>query len=367
MSALPNEPRANTLLRHPQGSSILLFREDYLAICRSNKPMAAVLSILDYLTSRAVADGKSEWISISQQEISLKAFSLFNRKTINLALQKLRECNFLLSRVSNLTSLNRVQEHWLNVVAIQDAIDTWSATQCKEANNSAERVILPDAMGSAEVHVRELDSPIKESNTSTSNEVDTTLAQQPQDMVSDDEPTDAQYSAAFDFVMAKYATTPESGGVLVEAPEGSPSKVPAKVSPSVVTVNRHDTTVIMPRDPIFDSIARLQFDVPEGETVPKATAGRVAKLVKVVVDAYKERSNVTALSPHERDGLARIHAKFWTWYTTVKYPQSGGKKIELRSHTTFDLYWHEYRRYVAAQTTKPDYDAPAEWRYDDGN
>lgn len=182
--------------------------------------------------------------------------------------------------------------------------------------------------------------------------------QKPQDMVSDTATVKANLMVDSDLVGDR---------VLEETHEEHPTPVALPPSPAVVVVKATGRTVVKPRNPLFDSIAWLQFGVAAGEDVPSGTAGRVSKIEKIIVDGYKKRQNVTALSPHEREGLAGIHSKFWTWYTTVRYPPKNGQQIELRSSSTFEGYWDEYRRYVAAQTAKPDYDAPAEWRYDDGN
>lgn len=138
-------------------------------------------------------------------------------------------------------------------------------------------------------------------------------------------------------------------------------------SPNRVTVNANNTTIIKPHDPIFDSVAKLQFGIADTSDMPMTTTktgkrrsvfgARIQAIVNVIVDQYKLRNNVTALTTQEREGLAAIHGKFWTWYTEVKYPARNGETLsQLRDDEKFAEYWIEYRAYRNAPKAEPPQD-----------
>ena len=198
------------------------------------------------------------------------------------------------------------------------------------------------------IPIKELEEEYK-TNTDVSNDTSPADAGQ-------GDPTSQSYRMVSDHVNDSgemVAAESVNGGVLVEMHEDTPtSSVPPP--PSVRKVNKHGTTVITPRDPIFDSVARLQFGIADTSDMPKGFGARIARIVKVIVDAYKQRNNVTALSPQEREGLAGIHANFWIWYTTVKYPTRGNEPAkELKSDVKFAEYWLEYRAYRNAPKPEP--------------
>lgn len=146
-------------------------------------------------------------------------------------------------------------------------------------------------------------------------------------------------------------------GALVETHEETPTPIAPAPPPSVIKVNKHNTTEIRPRDPLFDSIACLQFGIADTSKMPTDKRGRasigalVGKIKKVIVDQYMAMKRVTALTPDEFEYLAAQHGKFMVWWQTVKYPPKPGyKPLELRSADKFDVYWNEFRDYVRAQS-----------------
>lgn len=160
-------------------------------------------------------------------------------------------------------------------------------------------------------------------------------------------------TAEIDAQQREYWKDKEIGEIFPVIHEEPPTSS-APPPPAVRKVNAHQTTVITPRDPIFDSVAKLQFGIDDTSAMPKGFGARIGRIVKVIVDAYKQRHNVTALSPNEREGLAGVHAKFWTWYTTVKYPSKGNEPPpQLRDAGKFAEYWLEYRTYRNAPRVEP--------------
>lgn len=97
-------------------------------------------------------------------------------------------------------------------------------------------------------------------------------------------------------------------------------------------------------DPLFASVARLQFGIENTALMLRGGKKRVQDIVDVIEEDQKLRSNVTALSPNERLGLAGMHAKFWIWFTKVKYPpRDGEQERQLKSPDKVAEYWQEYR------------------------
>lgn len=129
------------------------------------------------------------------------------------------------------------------------------------------------------------------------------------------------------------------------------------------------------RDPLFDSIAKLQFGVQDVTQMPTITnkkgqtkslyGGRIGAIEAVIVQGYKQRRQIEKMTPDDYVILAGHHANFWKWYTTVKYPVKGNEKpSELRDNQKFAEYWEEYRGVVTAQLPKREHAEGDHWSVD---